>query len=136
MKTSRRRLLQIAAVAPAALVTHRPLQLFGGDAAAMAAEGLPVSASGLKIDGHDLIGHSLSWTSSEAAAADVRVRTGIGWTSWAEVHPDRGHGLDDPEREHSPPILVPGAIEYEISPRPGTVDLRAHLLAVGRREGV
>jgi hypothetical protein len=129
MTTSRRRLLQAAAVAPVALVAHRPLRLFGGDAAAMAADGLSVPTSGLKIDGRDLIGHSLSWTDSDVTAADVRARTVAGWTPWAEVHADRGHGPDDPAREHSPPILVPGAIEYEIAARPGTADLRIHPLA-------
>ena len=130
MKTSRRRLLRAAVAAPAALVVARPLRFFEGDAGAMAADGLRVPASGLRLDGRDLVGHSLSWADTDTtAAADVRTRLETGWTPWSEVQADRGHGPDEPGRDHGPPVLVPGALAYEIATRPGTVDLRVHPLS-------
>ena len=129
MRPTRRRLLAAAVAAPAAaLVIRRPLRLLD-DAGATSADGLGMSSSGLRLDGADLAGYSLSWIDSPGVAADVRALTAAGWSAWEPVEADRGHGPEDPRRRHGPPVLVPGAIEHQIVPRSGTVDLRAHPLA-------
>ncbi|MFQ5557775.1 MAG: N-acetylmuramoyl-L-alanine amidase, partial [Acidimicrobiales bacterium] len=136
MSSTRRSFLRAAALTPALAVLTRPLGRFGGDAAAMATHGVEVPSAGLVIDASGLVGVSLSWApsaggSSVAPVADVRARTGGTWGRWTPIEPDRGHGPDDPGREHGPPILVPGADAHEISPRPGVTGLRVHPLDGG-----
>jgi hypothetical protein len=109
-----------------ALAIEHPLRMFGGDARAMAADGVYVDRTGATIDARDLVGCSLSWVEADGPAADVRVLTDSGWGEWTAVEADRGHGPEDPHREHGPAILVPDAAGYEVAPRPGTVDLRTH----------
>ena len=119
----RRRVVQMAAAAPALGLTPW-LTRFA------AASGDRVG-SGATVDGAGLSGIALSWTGARHdVVAHVRALVGGHWTSAVEVRGDHGHGPVDPTgREHSAPVVVPGASAYRIDPTGAGHDLRSHPIA-------
>jgi hypothetical protein len=120
----RRRLLQIAALAPATTMLPPFVR-----AAGATSSGTPIGA-GAVIDADGIAGLSLSWTSgSGSVAAVVRPLVDGTWADEIEVRADHGHGPDDPSgRLHGPAVLVPGATAYWIGAR-DSGDLRLHELS-------
>ena len=123
----RRRVLQMAALAPAASLLPSFVRAAGADT------GTPIG-TGAIIDGDGLAGLSLSWTgASDAVAAVVRPLVAAEWGEEIVIHADRGHGPEDASgRLHGPAVLVPQATAYWIGARAGR-DLLVHELAARPR---
>jgi hypothetical protein len=116
----RRRVLQIAAAAPA-------VALLPAWATAASASGTTVGV-GRVVHADGIAGVSLSWTGSSSHGGTVRALVNGVWGAAISVDADHGHGPDDPTgREHGPAVLIPGATAYSILPAGGT-DLRVHEL--------
>lgn len=116
----RRRLLQLAALAPAASL----LPPLVDTARAAPSVGTRVGA-GTVVD--DVAGLSLSWTGNpHGVAGAVQALVGDTWGEEIPVRADHGHGPDDPSgRLHGPAVLVPGATAYRVTAGGGH-DLRVH----------
>ena len=125
----RRRILQLAAMAPAVSV----LPSFVRAAGATTAAGRPLGA-GAVLDADGIVGFSLSWRGgADSVAAVVRHLVDGVWSDEIPVRADQGHGPDDPDgRLHGPPVLVPRATAHHVATRDGD-DLRVHELPIRPR---
>ncbi len=124
MTLDRRTVLRAAALSPALLA----IPSFGR--AALAGDFLSVGRSQIVGDS-SITGVALSWSgAAHEVVATVRAKIDGVWTQPIAVRADHGHGPVDPSgREYSPPVLVPGATEYDIVTEPSAAhDLRVHRL--------
>ena len=119
--------MQLAAAVPALSLTPWLNRMAG------AVDGDPVGP-GETVGAGELAGVSLSWIGERhEVVATVQAGHEGGWGPGIEARANHGHGPADPDgRQHSPPILVPGASAYRIVPTGMARDLRTHTIPASR----